>query len=491
MKAILLSFATIFCSNILFSQINKYNFTSSESPHMDSIFVYKGDFTWEIIPAKKEIILTTVWDKNIKWDFSTPISTEPEKMTYRKSKDTIINNENYKLYFINGDPDMIYQADLEYKVAVSPNKLLYFNEYSFSAYGLSKNDLPQSYMLKENKELAKLGRKPSSYRYNKDFPKIRTKEEVMRDENSRTPLEKAWECNKIYPAHLGIAIENLGIFLMEHNDPKEKQNHDSWIKREFDLLKSTGKLVVNCSYISGTNFQIANNNGCNAITWTDSMTKSPFYSNKAFKELDYAGDPQYGGSSIYNFQGGARTPDYNLNWQLIKSNDDQSYRVFRNCYLSYILEIKKGTDNSGLSLTLTQVSEMMRTQTGYFSDCKNVNEKTIYRANHWADIKTKGDWAKAMDEPVMEKVEIIKTNEAIKVTFGAKVYNYLIVSENKFSEVKMDYLVTLNGKKYTISIMDFNKSALPNLKNKGTYSVNIEGTWMVSDIKDVSIEYGE
>lgn len=112
---------------------------------------------------------------------------------------------------------------------------------------------------------------------------------------------------------------------------------------------------------------------------------------------------------------------------------------------------------------------------------------TLYKADRWANIKGKGDWAKAMDNPTIEKVEILKTSEAIKVTFGTKVYNYIIVSENKFSEVKMDYSVTLNGKGCTLSILDYSKSAIANLRNKGTYSVNIEGVWMVSDIKDVSI----
>ncbi len=483
-KIISCTVGILFYCTVLQSQIYNYNFERLEMPHADSINVYKGAFIFEINPQLKTISMAK------KYEVEYKLRPEYEKMTFRKKKDTIINHENYSLYFIKEDSEMSYQADLEYKIAISKNKLYYFNEYNFTSYSILIENLPQSYMLKENIELVKMGRKPSSYHYTKDSPIIRTKEQVISEENNRTQLEKELGCDKIYSAHLGNAIENLGIFLTEYENPK-KQEHENWIKREFELLKSKGVLVVDCDHILGTDFQLNNNNGYKSITWIDSITRASFYSNNAFKELDYDGDSYYGGYSTYDFHEGSQTPNYNLNWQLIKSNESQSIRVFRNCYFSYIIEIKKMEDNLHLSLTLSKIPENMRTQSGYFMDCKKISEQILYKTNHWADIKGKGDFVKAMEEPIMEKVEILKTNKEIKVTFGTKVYNYIIVSENKFSAVKTEYVATLNGRKYTLNIMDYNKSAVPNPRNKGLYSINIEGVWMVPDIKDVSIKYGE
>ena len=107
----------------------------------------------------------------------------------------------------------------------------------------------------------------------------------------------------------------------------------------------------------------------------------------------------------------------------------------------------------------------------------------LYKTDHWADIKRKGGWVNAMDNPTYEKVEILKTSKQIKVTFGTKVYNYTIVSEKIFSEVMMNYTVTLNGKNYTLRIADM---------ENGTHAVTLDdgitkdGVWMVSDIKDIS-----
>ncbi|MFN0188676.1 MAG: hypothetical protein ACKVQV_08240 [Bacteroidia bacterium] len=98
---------------------------------------------------------------------------------------------------------------------------------------------------------------------------------------------------------------------------------------------------------------------------------------------------------------------------------------------------------------------------------------TLYKSDHWADIKGKGGFAKAMNNPTYEKVEILKTDKNIKVTFGTKVFNYIIVSSKQFSSVKMDYTVTLKGKTFLLSIADM---------QNGTYAVNIDGNWMVSDI---------
>ncbi len=102
---------------------------------------------------------------------------------------------------------------------------------------------------------------------------------------------------------------------------------------------------------------------------------------------------------------------------------------------------------------------------------------TLYKTDHWSDIKGKGDWAIAMDNPTYEKVEILQTDNYIKVTFGIKVYNYKIISFSKYSDFMMNYNVSLNNKTYVMSI---------SIDDDGTNTINIDNEFMVADIKDVS-----
>jgi hypothetical protein len=105
-----------------------------------------------------------------------------------------------------------------------------------------------------------------------------------------------------------------------------------------------------------------------------------------------------------------------------------------------------------------------------FNTFGQTNKGILYKSDHWADLKGKGDWAKAWDNPTYEKVEILKTDKNIKVTFGAKVYNYSIISSNKSSDVLTQYTTTLNGNTYIISIADM---------MDGTYSLSIDNIWQV------------
>lgn len=106
--------------------------------------------------------------------------------------------------------------------------------------------------------------------------------------------------------------------------------------------------------------------------------------------------------------------------------------------------------------------------------CFSQTTKT-YKADQWYDIKGKGGFVNAMNNPTREKVEISKDDKQIKVLFGAKTFIYKITSSNKFSEVKTDYTVKLKEKTYTLSI-----SKMPD----GTIAVGIDGQWMVSDIME-------
>jgi hypothetical protein len=104
-------------------------------------------------------------------------------------------------------------------------------------------------------------------------------------------------------------------------------------------------------------------------------------------------------------------------------------------------------------------------------------QKTVYRADNWFDIKGKGGFAKAADNPTYEKVEIIKTDTKFTVTLGAKVYNYLIVSSKPFSEFRTDYNVTLNGRNYVL---------IMGLSLNGITVFNVEGIWLVPETKDIT-----
>ncbi len=102
---------------------------------------------------------------------------------------------------------------------------------------------------------------------------------------------------------------------------------------------------------------------------------------------------------------------------------------------------------------------------------------TLYKQNRWEDVKGKGSWDKAMDNPTYEKAEVLKTSKNIKVTLGTKVYNYVIISEKKFSDMLMIYSTTLNGKNFDIGIC----------KNfDGTISIDIDDIWCVPDITNIS-----
>lgn len=101
----------------------------------------------------------------------------------------------------------------------------------------------------------------------------------------------------------------------------------------------------------------------------------------------------------------------------------------------------------------------------------------LYKANQWLDIKGKGGWATAFDNPTIEKVEILQTDKNFKVTFGTSERNYKIISSKIFSAMMTNYEVSYNGAMYVIAI-----SKMPN----GTIGINIDGIWQVLDIKDIS-----
>ena len=107
---------------------------------------------------------------------------------------------------------------------------------------------------------------------------------------------------------------------------------------------------------------------------------------------------------------------------------------------------------------------------------------TLYKADQWLDTKGKGGWAKAYKDPTKEKAEVLLTIKSIKVKLGAKTYDYKLISFYRFSPVQWRYVVTLNGK---ISEIVISQHSLE-IDNE-TYSIGIDGEWMIHSITDVSV----
>lgn len=108
---------------------------------------------------------------------------------------------------------------------------------------------------------------------------------------------------------------------------------------------------------------------------------------------------------------------------------------------------------------------------------QNKVKGTLYKAESWADIIGKGGFIKALENLTYEKAEVLLTEKYIKVTLGTKISKYQIISKKKFSDVKMDYSVTLGGKNYVLSI-----AIMPT----GTTAINIEKNWFIPEVKSIS-----
>ena len=106
---------------------------------------------------------------------------------------------------------------------------------------------------------------------------------------------------------------------------------------------------------------------------------------------------------------------------------------------------------------------------------QNKVKGTLYKSDSWADIR--GGFVNAMENLIYEKVEVFLTDKYIKVTFGTKVSNYLIVSKKRFSEVRMDYKVTQGSKSFVLSI-----ATMP----LGMTAIVIEKVWFIPEVKSIS-----
>ena len=101
---------------------------------------------------------------------------------------------------------------------------------------------------------------------------------------------------------------------------------------------------------------------------------------------------------------------------------------------------------------------------------------TLYKSGQWLDIKGKGGFVKAYKDPTYEKVEILQTDKKFMVNLGSKTYNYKIISSTLFSDVQMRYNVSLNDKTYEIQVSE---------QGPNTFSIGIEGEWMVVPITNI------
>jgi hypothetical protein len=360
------------------AQVNQYKIECSENTNVDSVFTYKGIFTVKIIPEKKEVVLTKKYDPGIKWGFSEPVTDIIEKFTYRRQKDTLIDGLHYNLFFLTGDPDMISQPNLEYKFAISPTKSFYFNGFFFTTYSATndyyttneaqKNVVPKNYMLKSNRQLAKLGRKPSSFIFYKDEPRMRSKEEAAKDENQEKQNQ-----NKINP--VSSLEEELNcliplIYPIYVNSQFNGETVNEWQKKNKALIdegNSISKLAlpspIGTVLVSGNLFKIIYDDKINTLSWTDKIS-SALYSNKEFEGLNEV-----------NHTDPPLDTKYNPDWELINSNSDQSERTFRNCMHGLIVIVSKSPDNLCYLITMKHYTESERNTSSDFINCLNPNEK--------------------------------------------------------------------------------------------------------------------
>lgn len=134
----------------------------------------------------------------------------------------------------------------------------------------------------------------------------------------------------------------------------------------------------------------------------------------------------------------------------------------------------------GVSCLKKELITSVKTNTTSNTTAENLtsiqSKGKLYKANQWLDTKAKG-WAYAFDNPTVEKVEILQTDKNFKVTFGKIERNYKIISTRAVSAAMTNYDVTLNGIVYVIAV-----TKMPN----GTIGINIDGTWQVLDIIDIS-----
>ncbi len=102
---------------------------------------------------------------------------------------------------------------------------------------------------------------------------------------------------------------------------------------------------------------------------------------------------------------------------------------------------------------------------------------TLYRSDHWADIKGNVDWALAMDYPTYEKSEVLITINYIKVTLGNKIYSYKIVSSKQTAPIVRSDTVTLNNKTSEITLFQIIATKAYSIAN---------ADWEIPSITDIT-----
>ncbi|MEI6265827.1 MAG: hypothetical protein WCP74_12030 [Sphingobacteriia bacterium] len=100
-----------------------------------------------------------------------------------------------------------------------------------------------------------------------------------------------------------------------------------------------------------------------------------------------------------------------------------------------------------------------------------------YKSNTWGNTKLYKDWAKALDNPILEKVAITQTDKIFKINFGDKrSIIYTIVSFQKLSSTSVNYNVNSNNQKYSIKVSFIGNA----------YYIFCENEWVVAEITDMS-----
>lgn len=142
-----------------------------------------------------------------------------------------------------------------------------------------------------------------------------------------------------------------------------KGSYDNYKVMMDKANKDKVKFVYYNKVISGANFQRTIDGDVESITFSDLVANDFIYSNKAFSDQDYKYDLQVNSD-------GSMVPRYNMNWQLIKANHDQTVRLFRNCDQGTTFKITKLSDGLHLLIVITKYGDLSKKNTPYFSDCK-------------------------------------------------------------------------------------------------------------------------
>lgn len=104
------------------------------------------------------------------------------------------------------------------------------------------------------------------------------------------------------------------------------------------------------------------------------------------------------------------------------------------------------------------------------------SQSVVYKSEQWGNTKLYKSWTRALDNPVIEKVEIVQTEKTITATFGKRILIYTIINSEKLGSSETKFKVKINKK-----INYINLSYI-----YGKYFFICDNEWAVAEITDMS-----